>query len=182
MHAAHRRAHHQAQVIDAQPPRQQRVLRLDHVGVAVVRKVRVHSVARLARVAVSDAVRQNDVVLRRVEQLAWAEQHAREIPTGERAARSRGAVQHHHRVPNDSRGVAPRLAHRDVVESQLGKRFAVGEFEVVNDVVMAGKALRVHRERQHEQAEEGGEGQSSHEPKPQESGRATRILAHPPLE
>ena len=60
------------------PSVSRRCSRLDHVDVAVAREPCAQAVARLARVAVADVVRQDDVVLRGVEQLAWAEQLAGE--------------------------------------------------------------------------------------------------------
>ena len=62
VHPAHRGADHQPQVVDPQPFGQQPVLGLDHVVVAVVREPRAQAVARLARLAVADAVREDDEV------------------------------------------------------------------------------------------------------------------------
>jgi hypothetical protein len=39
MHAAHRVAHHQPHMLDAQPLGQQAVVRVDHVGVVVLREL-----------------------------------------------------------------------------------------------------------------------------------------------
>ena len=65
-------------MVHLQPVDEQRVLRADHVVVGVLGKARVQAVARLARLSVADAVRQDDEVARRVEQLAGAEQLAAE--------------------------------------------------------------------------------------------------------
>ena len=54
------------------------MLRAHHVVVGVLRKPRVQAVARLARLAVADAVRQDDEISRGVEQLARPEQLAAE--------------------------------------------------------------------------------------------------------
>ncbi len=67
VHAAHRGAHHQPQMIDAQPLRDQRVLRGDHVVVIVVRKLRAQPVARLRGLSVTDPVGQNDIGMRGIE-------------------------------------------------------------------------------------------------------------------
>ena len=89
VHAAHRRAHHQPQVVHLQAFRQQPVLGLDHVVVAVAREPRAQAVARLARLAVADVVGQDDEVLRGVERLAGAEQLAGEAVGEELRAASR---------------------------------------------------------------------------------------------
>ena len=126
VHASHRRAHRQPQVIDSEPLRQQLVLGVHHVVVRVLRKPGVQSVTRLARVSVADAVRQNDEVLRRVEQLARAEQLAGERATGECRSRAGGAVIDDHGVadhagrhragagPSRCSGFAARAASRPI--------------------------------------------------------------------
>ena len=105
VHAAHRRAHHQPQVIDAQAFREQPVLRLDHVAVAVLRKFRAQAVTGLGGLAVSDAVGQHDEVASRVEGLARAKQLARELRPHELRATAAGAVTDDHRIAHDSLGV-----------------------------------------------------------------------------
>ena len=102
VHAAHRRAHDQAQVIHAEAFGEQAVLRLDHVGVAVVRELRAQPVAGLGGFAVADAVGQHDEVLRRVERLARAEQLARELRPQELRAAAAGAVADEHRIAHDA--------------------------------------------------------------------------------
>ena len=78
VHPAHGRAHHQAQVVHAQPLGYEPVLRFDHVDVAVTGEFGAQAVTRFARSAVADVVGQDDEVLRGVERLPRAEQLARE--------------------------------------------------------------------------------------------------------
>ena len=53
---------------------EQSVIRLDHVEVTVAREFCVHAVARLARFAVANPVRQHDEKFRRVERLIFSKQ------------------------------------------------------------------------------------------------------------
>src|SRR5437763_14358917 len=76
VHSTHRRSHDEPRVVHAEPVGEQTILRLDHVHVAVVRKLRVHAVAWLARFAVADAIRLDDEELHRAERLARAEKFA----------------------------------------------------------------------------------------------------------
>ena len=62
-------------MVDAEPVRQQLVLRRDHVVVVVLRKACAQSVAGLAGLAVSNVVGQDDEVAIHVEQLPRTEQH-----------------------------------------------------------------------------------------------------------
>ena len=73
VHAAHRRAHDEPQVIDLEAVGHERVLGGDHVLVAVVRELGAHPVARLGRAAVADIVGENHEVRGRVERLAGGE-------------------------------------------------------------------------------------------------------------
>ena len=66
----------------------------DHVVVAVARELHPQAVAGLGRLAVADAVGQDDVVLRDVEQLARAEELAGELRLQELRAAAARAVQH----------------------------------------------------------------------------------------
>ena len=76
VHAAHRRAHHEPQVIDFEAFGEQAIVGLDHVAVAVVRKAGVQPVARPARMAVTDPVGQDEEVPRGIKQLSLAEELA----------------------------------------------------------------------------------------------------------
>ena len=68
-------------MVDAESLRHEPMLGFHHVGVSVVWKLRVQAVARLARLAVADIVREDDEELRDVERLAGSEQL-----TGERSS------------------------------------------------------------------------------------------------
>ena len=127
VHAAHRRAHHQAQVIDAQPFGEQAVLRFDHVGVAVLRKLRAQAVAGLGGLAVADAVGQHDEVARGVERLARAKQLAGELGPDELRAAAAGAVPDEHGVAHDSLGILFRRCPACGSESSV--RAAIAPFE-----------------------------------------------------
>ena len=110
VHSAHRCSHDEPRVVHAQPVGQQSKLRLDHVDVAVARKLRVHAVARLARFSVPDSVRQHDEKFRGIERLTRAEKFAREFRPDKLRAASGGSVRDQHRVPNDAFLVLHRFA------------------------------------------------------------------------
>ena len=63
-------------MVDTQSFLEQFMLRRHHVVILVLRKVRVHSVARLAGLSMADVVGKNDEVAARVEQLPSSKQHA----------------------------------------------------------------------------------------------------------
>jgi len=74
----HRCPHHQTQVIDLQPVVNQQIVCPHHVVVPVVGETGVETVARFARLAVSNTIRKNDEILRRVQRLAGPEKLASE--------------------------------------------------------------------------------------------------------
>src|SRR5262249_47888583 len=97
-------------------------------------------VARPGRLAVAEVVRKDDVVARRVQGLALAEQLAGEQLAGkplpdQALALAAGAVQDEHRVADDALLIAPRRAERTVVDAHLGQGFARGEAEVTEDMI-----------------------------------------------
>ena len=94
LHATHRIADHQSQVLDAQAFGHQPVLRHDHVVVVVTRELGAQPVRRLRRLSGADGVRQDDEILGRVERLARAEQLAGERRRQQVRASAAGAVQH----------------------------------------------------------------------------------------
>ncbi len=112
VHAAHRGADDEPQVVDAEPLGEQPMLRLDHVAVAVVREPGVEAVARLARLAVADSVRQDDVEPRRVERLAGLEQLAGELGTDELGAAPGGPVEDEHGVGHHAVRIPARAGRR----------------------------------------------------------------------
>ncbi len=135
LHAAHRGAYHQTQVVYAEPLRQQPMLRAHHIVVGVARKARTQAVAGLARTAVPDAIGKDEEVARRVEQLPRAEQDARELVAQKGLPSPTRAMQEQHRVPRDPRRVAGQCAERSVVQPQLRQPLAALEGEVVDQEV-----------------------------------------------
>src|SRR5262245_4667473 len=100
------------------------MLRVHHVVVRVVWKPRVHSVARLARLAMADAVGKDDEVARGVERRAGAVEDPGEVRAQELRAGARGAVENEHGVRRATAGVLSERAKREVMESELWKRAA----------------------------------------------------------
>src|SRR6266542_6741528 len=76
MHTTHRRPHNKARMADTEPFGEQTVIRLNHVEISVAREFCMHAVARLARFAMTDAVRQHDEKFHRIEWLIFTEQFA----------------------------------------------------------------------------------------------------------
>jgi hypothetical protein len=128
VHAAHRIADHEPQVLYAESFLDQAVLRVDHVLVIVFRKRRLHAVGRLRRFSVADAVGNDDVVFRRIQRLAGAEQLAREARRQHARRRAARTVQHQHRLTG-------RLADGGIMKAQFRHRFAGVEFEIFCDPV-----------------------------------------------
>ena len=122
-------------MVHAEPVGEQTILRLDHVHVAVVRKLRVHAVTWLARFAVTDAIRHDDEKLHRAKRLARAEKFAGKFRPDELPAAAGGAVGNQNRIAHDAFVVFHRFAKRPVMDLQFRQRFARGEFEIANDVI-----------------------------------------------
>ena len=146
-HAAHRIAEQEPQVLDAQVLVHEALVRLDHVAVVVARKACAQAVGRFARLAVADGVGKDDVVARRVERLARAEELAGEGRRQQTGARSGRAVQQHY-------GLARRIAHRRVVQAQLRQHLPRMEAEVAHHPgrlpgrgIVGGKGARGEGER-----------------------------------
>src|ERR1700685_371157 len=106
-------------MIDVQVLGQQSVLRAHHVLIVVLREVSMQAVARLARGAVPDGVREDDVVARRIEQLSLAEQHPGEPRREKAAARAAGTVEEQHGVRYTAMLVATGLAQGREMQAQL---------------------------------------------------------------
>src|SRR3989449_1419735 len=98
------------------------VLGRDHVLVGVARESRAQPVARLGGAAVSDVVGQDQVVRGGIERSAGAVQLAGEQRRQELRARPARAVENQDGVAHPTSGIAPRLAERAVVQSQLGQQ------------------------------------------------------------
>jgi len=148
LHAAHRRSDHRAQVIDAEALRDQQVLGKDHVVVAVAGKLRVHAVARLRRPAATEAVGQDEVVLRGVEDLPGPEELSRERRVEEVLAGACRTVEQQDRVRHMAGAVALRSPERGVVQADLREYIAGLELEIACDEIgflLVGIALRRER-------------------------------------
>src|SRR5260221_4231216 len=76
MHASHGRTHDEPRVIHTKAARKQAMLRFHHVDVPVAREFRMQAVARLARFAVTDPVRQDNEKLGNIERLIFPEKLA----------------------------------------------------------------------------------------------------------
>ncbi len=115
----------------AQPLFQQAALGVDHVVVAVVREARAQAVAGLARLAMADAVAQDDVVTRRVQHAARPEQLAGKLRPQELGAAAAGAVRDQHGVVHHASRVALRRADGAVMNAQFGQFFTGRELEIL---------------------------------------------------
>jgi len=158
VHRAHRRAHYETQVRQSKPFRHQEVLQRHHVGVSILREPHAKPVARLARLAVSEVVRQNDEVLLRVEQLALAEQPAGIALREKGAAGAARSVQDQDGVADHAVGILPRCTQRAVVDPDLGQRLAALEREVPgHEIGFDGRRISLRsdasRQRQDEQTD-----------------------------
>ncbi len=137
VHAAHRVAHHQPHVLDAEPFGQQAVLRRHHVVVVVARELGALAVRRLGRLSMADGIGNDDEVLGRVERLAGAEQFAAECRRQHARRGAGGAMQHQHRL-------AAGCTDRGVAQLQFGHHLAGVELEVACDPagLLGGRKLR----------------------------------------
>src|ERR1019366_9864173 len=136
---------------------QEQVLRPHHVVVRVLRKARAQAIARLARLAVADAVRKDDEVARGVEKLAGAEELSAERLGQKAGTGAARAVQDQDGVADDAGRVAPRRADRAVVQRELGQRLAGGEPKAVHHEIAfdrRGKIRRGHRASDDDEARE----------------------------
>src|SRR5882724_391522 len=118
-------------MVHAQALREQTVLQLDHVVVFVMRKAHVQAVARLAGFAMAYVVRKDDEVLRRVKDLAGAEDYAAEIGSQKLPAGATGAVQNEHRIANFAAGIFLRRAQRVVMQLHLRQLLAGFKLKVL---------------------------------------------------
>src|SRR4051794_11476361 len=85
-------------MIDAKFLSQQQVMCPDHVVIGVMGKAHAKAIARLARFSMTDAVRQNDEILCRIQQLSSTEEHARDLRCEKLVSSTAGAVQNQHSV------------------------------------------------------------------------------------
>src|SRR5947209_10689619 len=114
---------------------EQTVLRRDHVVVGVTREARAQAVGGFARLAVADAVRQDDEEARRVEELPRPEEHARELRREELCARAARPVHDEDGVADDASLVARGSPNRRVVQFQFRQALAASEMKVADDEI-----------------------------------------------
>src|SRR5271154_1968724 len=107
----------------------------NHVVIVIAGKVRVHALAGLRGASMANAVGQDDVVLRGVEQLAGLEEDVGELGAEELRSGAAGTVQDKHCVRHTTTGVALRLTERAVMEAEFVEGFSCAEFEVVSSVI-----------------------------------------------
>src|SRR5689334_16060892 len=135
MHAAHRRAEDQPQMLDVQRLAHQPVLRANNSVIGVARKAGTQPIARFTGPAVADAVGQDDVIAPGVEWLSGTEQRCGKCFRGESAARAIGPMQDQHCVAYHAARVTLRRAECGVVQLELRQRFTRGEAKVANEVI-----------------------------------------------
>ena len=121
---------------DPEPLGEEAIAACDHVVVAVVREVAPEAVGRLARPAAAERVRHDQDIAGGVQGLARPVQFV-----GERGAQPVGAgagiaLQQQHAVDDRARRVAPRHAHRAVMQPQGGQHLAAREHEIPEDEVV----------------------------------------------
>ena len=138
-------------MVDAESINEQAVLGFEHVEIPVPRELRAKSVTGLARLAVTDVVRRDDVELRGVERLPRPEQLAGERAAGELRAGAARPVHHQDGVADDALRVLLRRAPRPVMHLQLRERLARCEPEVRNDEIRLGGAGRAGRRLQEQE-------------------------------
>jgi hypothetical protein len=133
VHAAHRGAEDQSQLLHPQLFGEHPVLRADHVVIVVFRELHAHPVAGLRRAAVAEVVGQDHIIFARIEKLAGAEELVRELRLEELLSRAAGAVKDHHGVGNIALLVALRRAERRVVHLDFGQLFAGAKGKILED-------------------------------------------------
>ncbi len=124
-------------MVHLQSLRQKNLRRAHHVRIIVVRKFPAQAVAGLRGFseAAAELIGKNHKIFRGVQQLAGAEEHARECGNQPHFAGAIGAVQNHHGVRDAAARVAARFTERRVMQPHFGKRLAVGKFEIVRDEI-----------------------------------------------
>src|SRR5215469_12478147 len=135
LHTPHRGAHDESGMIDTQPFSQQPKHSGDHVGVTVMGKARMQTIARLARLAVPDAIGHHDEILCGIQRLTWPEQLAGEWLAQKSLAAAAGTVTNEDGIAHHALGIPNRLPKRAVVDSQLPERLSGGEPEIPHDVI-----------------------------------------------
>ena len=120
-------------MIDSEPFGKQTILRFHHVEIPVVRKFCAHSVARLARFAVTDSVREDDEKFRRIERLVFREQLVRKLgPRHKLRAAASCPVHDQNCIRRSALRIFLRLSNGPVMEMQLWQCLARRKFKVAD--------------------------------------------------
>jgi hypothetical protein len=126
VHAAHRCAHDQSKVGDAELLQHQ-PLGLDHVVIIIFRELQPQPIGRLRRLSMADIVGKDDPVAADIERLARAIEFIGELGPKKLLAAASRAVEHHDRIVDLSRSVAVRRAKRRVVHTKAAQRLPGSE-------------------------------------------------------
>ena len=127
VHSAHRRSHHQPRVIHSKAFGEQSVIRLHHVEVTVAREFCVHAVARLARFAVANPVRQHDEKFCRVERLIFSKQLAGKFRANKLRAAAGCPVHDQNRICRFALRIFLRFSQRSVMDDAAPAMFRLIE-------------------------------------------------------
>src|SRR5207237_4159744 len=102
------------------------------------RKLRVHPIARPARFAVADSIREHDEKLGRIERLIFSEKLAREFRADKLRTVAGGSVHDQNRIARLALVVFVDLAERPIMNPQLRQAFTGSEFETADDEIGFG--------------------------------------------
>src|SRR5690349_15933016 len=117
-------------MIDMQALGHEPVFGSDHVCISIMWKMPAQTIARFGRTAVSDIVRQDDVVLRDIQKLTRLEQNVTELRHQELFSAAARSMHDEDRVCDMAFAIALGLTKRRVMHVQLWKALAIGEVEV----------------------------------------------------
>ncbi len=123
----------------------QPVLRLDHVRIPVVWESHVEPIARLAGIAMADAVRQDNEVLGWIQKLPAIEKLTGELIAKKLFAGASRSVQDQNRILYFANGAGDWLPQRPVVELDFARVLAAAKMEIAEYVIAferLGKAGR----------------------------------------
>src|SRR5580765_7276353 len=115
------------------------------------------TVARLTRLAMSDAIGQHDEEARGIEQLSRSEELPRELIPNQACAGAPGAMHDQYCVAHYPVSVRTRLAKGAVVDSQLRQRLSGGKAEITCDKVAFDRWRVVRRNTSSPQRQESEE-------------------------
>src|SRR5262245_15977164 len=106
MHATHRGPHDEPQMVYAETFRQQAMLCLNHVQIAITRKPGAQPITRLARLAMPNSIRENDKVAFGIEKSAGAKQLTGKFRADELRTAATRTVHDEHRVTDNTLRIA----------------------------------------------------------------------------